>query len=119
MTEQNDDFLDDLFATARKPAAAPSNDLMARVMADARATQAGFAAPAQTEPTGLMARMLDVLGGWPTVSGLAAATVAGVWIGVAPPQSVSDLTASLLGDEVSIGLSPLGGGFEFEGLLDG
>lgn len=103
MTNPNDDMLDDLLAQARSVTPAPSNDLMARVLADADAVQP---APVVTPVSraGLWPRLMDAVGGWPAVSGLAAATVAGIWVGVAPPASVSDLTATLIGDEVSISL---------------
>ncbi len=103
MTNPNDDMLDDLFATARAAAPAPSDDLMARVLADAAAVQPQPATTTAAVP-GLWSRMLDAIGGWPAVSGLAAATVAGIWVGVAPPSSVEDMTASLIGDEVSVSL---------------
>jgi hypothetical protein len=103
MTNPNDDMLDDLFAQARETAPAPSDDLMARVLADAGMAQPVAGAPDVVRP-GLGARLLDMIGGWPAVSGLAAATVAGIWVGVAPPSSVEDLTATLIGDEVSISL---------------
>ncbi len=103
MTNPNENMLDDLFAQARATAPAPSDDLMARVLADADAMLPGQ--PAAVAPQmGLWARLLDMIGGWPSVSGLAAATVAGVWVGVAPPSTVEDLTATMIGDEVSISL---------------
>jgi len=103
MTNPNDDMLDDLFAQAREVKPVPSDDLMARVLADADSMlpSSGVMSAAQTS---LWARIMDAIGGWPAVSGLAAATVAGVWVGVAPPASVEDLTASFIGDEVSISL---------------
>jgi hypothetical protein len=103
MTNPNDDMLDDLFAQARAVKTAPSDDLMARVLEDADAVQPKLAVMSAPQ-VGLWARLMDAIGGWPAVSGLAAATVAGVWVGVAPPASVEDLTASFIGDEVSISL---------------
>ncbi len=47
---------------------------------------------------------LDVIGGWPTFSGLAAATVAGLWIGVAPPAALSDLSAGIWGATIEVPL---------------
>ena len=119
MTNPNDDMLDDLFAQAREADVKPSDALMARVLADADDVQ-GAMQPEQTVATsGLWARILDALGGWPAVSGLAAATVAGVWIGVAPPSSVQDLTASLVGDEVSVDLFSTGLAFDTGVSVDG
>lgn len=104
MTNPNDDMLDDLFAQASaQPPAQPSDDLIARVLADAASVQPAPAAHVIGQP-GLWARIMDAIGGWPALGGLAAATVAGIWVGVAPPASVSDLTARLMGDTVSVDL---------------
>ena len=119
MTNPNDDMLDDLFASARAQTTQPSDELMARVLADAVAVQSAQSAFADAAPPGLWDRMLDVLGGWPAISGLAAATVAGVWIGVAPPSTVQDLTADIVGDEVSVGLWSPDFGFETGDIIDG
>jgi hypothetical protein len=67
----------------------------------------------------LWARLFDMLGGWPAVSGLAAATVAGIWVGVAPPASVESITASFLGDAVSVSLFTEGLAFETGDFADG
>ncbi|EBA12487.1 hypothetical protein RCCS2_14359 [Roseobacter sp. CCS2] len=118
MTNPNDDMLDGLFAQARKTTAAPSDDLTARVLADADAMQPQSTAVA-TPQMGLWARMLDTLGGWPAVGSLATATVVGIWVGVAPPSSVEDMTANLLGDQVSVTLFSTDLLFEEEVLFDG
>jgi hypothetical protein len=119
MTNPNDDMLDDLFAQATRVDVQPSDALLARVLADADDVQAGFQPEQTSASDGLWARMLDALGGWPAVSGLAAATVAGVWIGVAPPSPMQDLTASLMGDEVSVDLFTTDFAFETGALVDG
>ena len=120
MTRPNNDMLDDLFAQARADTPGPSDDLMARVLADADAVQDGFAAPIPApEQKGLWARMVETVGGWPAVSGLAAATVAGVWIGVAPPASITEVTASLLGEEYAVPLVPGDLGFDAGVFADG
>ncbi|MEJ8561167.1 hypothetical protein QTO30_07975 [Yoonia sp. GPGPB17] len=110
MTNPNDDMLDDLFAQARRATPVPGDDLMTRVLADADAAQP--VSSAQALKVGLWARLLDGIGGWPAVGGLAAATVAGIWVGVAPPSSVEDMTADLIGDQVSVSL------FQTDLLLD-
>lgn len=104
MTHPNDDMVDDLLAQARGVAPAPSDALVARVLGDAAAVRAEVAATAPAARPSLWTRAMDAIGGWPSLSGLAAATVAGVWIGAAPPATVSDLTAGLVGDEVSVSL---------------
>ena len=102
MTDPNDEMLEDLFAQARAAKPPVSDDLMARVLADAE--RAGHGASVVVDRPGLWSRFLDLVGGWPAVSGLAAATVAGVWIGVAPPAMLDDYTAGLTGDVVSVSL---------------
>lgn len=118
MTNPNDDMLEDILAQARGLTAAPSDALMARVLTDADAMQ-----PAPTAVSvpqrGLWPRLMEVIGGWPAVSGLAAATIAGIWVGVAPPSSVQDLAATLAGDEVSISLFATDLMFEAGDLIDG
>lgn len=103
MTNPNDDMLDDLFAQARSVNPVPSDALLTRVIADADAAQPRRAAVSVARP-GILARILEAIGGWPAASGLAAATVAGIWVGVAPPASVQDITAAMMGDELSISL---------------
>lgn len=114
MNDPNDEMLGRLFAEARNVAPEPSDALMARVLADAVPPM-----PAPQLIPGLWVRLLDAVGGWPAVSGLAAATVAGIWIGVAPPTSVQDITATLIGDEVSVSLFPTDFGFDGGTFADG
>lgn len=121
MTRPNDDFLDALFAQARDEEVQPDDALLARVLADADEVQAGFASVQTAHPvTGsFWARLLDGLGGWPAVSGLAAATVAGIWIGVAPPASVADVTATFFGEELTVPLVASDLGLDAGAFADG
>ena len=118
MTNPNDDMLDNLFAQARAVTAVPSDDLVARVLADAGSVQPPVT-PVSARRLGLWFRMSEAIGGWPAVSGLAAATIAGVWVGVAPPASIEDLTATFIGDEVSISLFSTDLAFDAGELIDG
>lgn len=74
----------------REPVAPPA--LMARVLADAAAIQtARAAAPAvraADTPPGLLARLLDVLGGWQGASALAASACVGLLLGLSSPDAV-------------------------------
>lgn len=99
MTNPPDDMLDDLFATARAVTLPPDDALIARVLADA----ARPLLPRQVKEP-LLVQLRAMIGGWPAFGSLAAATVAGVWIGIAPPPVVEDYALSLLGDTVNIGL---------------
>lgn len=98
-----DGRLDALLAEARALRPEPAQALVARILLDAdRLAPAAAAppAPARAPRRGWMA----ALGGWPALGGLAAAAVAGVWIGAVPPAAVLDLAASLRGEAVSVGL---------------
>ena len=103
MTSERDDMaeLDAAFAAARDAQPEPSDALMARIMADAAAVQAGRVAAVR--PSARRARrgakVLALLGGWPALGGLVTATVAGVWLGLNPPPQMENLTFSYLGVE--------------------
>jgi hypothetical protein len=72
------------FEAARADGPEPSDALMARVLADAEALQPRPADPPRGG--GAWAEVWRLLGGWPAAAGLAAAGVAGLWIGAAPPE---------------------------------
>lgn len=119
MTNPNEDMLNEVFAQARAVDVSPSDDVMARILADAATVQDEFATRPMPEKAGLWDRMMDALGGWPAVSGLAAATVAGIWVGVAPPTAIEDLTSSVIGDEINVSFFSSDFGFDTEVLIDG
>lgn len=76
--------LERYFEASRAMPAAPAADLLARIAADG---QAHCPRPGgRTRPRGRgLRRFMADLGGWPSLAGLAAATVAGVWIGATAP----------------------------------
>ena len=97
--------LETLFQALRDAPEEPSADLMARVLAGAYEEQDAIAARAVPEPDqivsqperrGFVRSLLDAIGGWPAVAGLATATVAGVWIGYNPPAAFDGLTLSVM-----------------------
>ncbi|MGY3439320.1 MULTISPECIES: hypothetical protein [unclassified Marinovum] len=120
-TSREDMFLDTLFDEARQTRAAEvpevSPDLMARILADAENVQAGFdtaALPVRRAPPrpGLWAQIGAALGGWPAFAGLAATSICGVWLGISPPDGLSD-TASLYYSSDTALYDPVSG-FEFD-----
>jgi hypothetical protein len=103
MTEHDD--LESLFAEARDLRPFPGDDLMTRILADAEAVATERERPVRAAPTRPRWRdWLHTLGGWPAVGGLVASTLAGLWIGAAQPAAVSDLAASVWGEQVSVNL---------------
>jgi hypothetical protein len=107
--EMSDDPSDprDPLAAALAAARAEGDDraplpeaLAARMMADAAAAQPR-AAP---RPGGAwLSRLFGDEGwlGWPAATGLAAAALAGLWIGYAPPPALDGVAAALLGPGMS------------------
>ena len=114
MTTNDDKKLDNLFAEMRADDALPSEGLLDRIMADADGVLADQTGPvAGPQPVarpqsgargGVVRGLLDAIGGWPAFGGLVAATMTGLWIGVAPPDGVSTLAALMLGDTVEVSL---------------
>lgn len=94
------EWLEAHFAAARRIDVPPGDDLMARVLADALAAQAAQqrvpAAPRPARP-GALAGLFRALGGWPAMAGLTAVAVAGVVIGMNPPDTVATALTSVLG----------------------
>lgn len=83
MREKTDDSgLDALFAEARAQDARPPAALVSRVLADADAARPG------RRRAGFGAALLTAIGGWPSAAGLAAASAAGLLIGLAAPDAV-------------------------------
>ena len=90
--DRDDAALDALFEAARA-AAPPPDDLVARVLADADRVQAEAraataAAPRAKQRSGVRGRWIAALGGWPAVSGVTLAGVAGLALGFALPDVV-------------------------------
>lgn len=103
MTKPDDDNLDVFFAAAQANDARVSDDLAARVLADAAsvlATPVRLDAPKRS----WLMRALDGVGGWPAMGGVVAAGVCGLWIGIAPPAGIEDFAASLVGNTEQVSL---------------
>lgn len=109
MTRQTDtdQHLEDLFAQARKAPPEPDADFLSRVLADAETVQAGFAPPSSAPRSQARTRggnawlnglrtAFGGLGGWPVAAGLCGVAVAGLWIGLAPPQGLADQAQTLM-----------------------
>ncbi|KRS12804.1 hypothetical protein XM53_09525 [Roseovarius atlanticus] len=115
-TGKPEDALTEAFAAARRTAPEPDADFLARVLADAEDVQDGFARADRTEPfaedrerlalRGGWRGVFHALGGWPAVSGLSAAAVAGLWIGVAPPERLDATAQQVWGEDITLALQP-------------
>lgn len=107
-TELTDFELDDIFASARRTKVAPSDDFMARILADAEDVSQSWAIPEapqrDTETTNILAVMWSLIGGWAGTGGLAAAAVAGVWLGIAPPDAFNDVNDLIWGTSIDVTL---------------
>jgi len=101
--------LEPWFAAMREAGnAAPGDDLVARVLADAgeRHPLPALAIRRSDRP-GWRVRLravMDELGGWPAVAGLATSALAGVWIGVAAPDPLTSLTQEYLDGSGEMGV---------------
>ncbi len=101
MTQPKDeqDWLDAALADL-KETAPPSEAFLARLTAEALAVQpaAPGALPARAEPpkVSVLRQVLDVLGGWGGVGGLAMATCAGLAVGLANPVGLEDTMNTVL-----------------------
>jgi hypothetical protein len=90
MTIDRDDArLDALLAEARG-GTSPSDDLVARVLADAARVQAETrpAPPVPAPRPGHLRGLIAALGGWPAVSGVTLAGITGLAVGLAAPDLV-------------------------------
>ena len=108
-----DNDLDDLFSAARADVARPSPALMARILADAGTMQQRRSVPALRRFR--LAALIAALGGSGGIAGLATATVAGLWIGLAPPAAVDDFAGMIWksGQGDSVDLIP-----DLEGMIN-
>ncbi|MEQ8895753.1 MAG: hypothetical protein RID23_01590 [Roseovarius sp.] len=96
---ENTDPLKAFFDAGKAARPEPSDALMARIMADADREQAERAkapAPVRTPRRGRLAWLAGALGGWPAMTGLAAATVAGLWIGVSAPAGLTGIAQDVI-----------------------
>ena len=89
----NDRTMDDLFAQARQEQAEPSPEFMARLLADIDMVHAEQHLAVPTTPKdGFLRGLWDTLGGWAGSGSLAAAAVAGLWVGIAQPTGLQSVT---------------------------
>jgi len=97
------DHLEDLFAAARSAPTELPGPLQASLLADAQRVQQERASARDTasETSQLLSspqelsrqiwrQFVSAVGGWPALGGLVAASLSGLWIGLAPPSFLPD-----------------------------
>ena len=117
--EDNNEMLDALFAAARTDdRAAARPDLLAKVLADAETLQPSFEPLMRREPSGgqarssIIAQLMGAVGGWPSLTGLAAATVTGIWVGFSvAPDMLPTGFAEIIGTDTDVYLALLEGDY--------
>ena len=102
-SKHNDAGLDGLLARATATVPDIPDGLEARVLGDALRVQAERAEPLRLRRQSALSRILSSIGGWPAAGGLAAATCAGFWLGVSPPDGLPDAGSLILGGDVVAG----------------
>ncbi|MGR3760203.1 hypothetical protein ACUXV3_08720 [Roseobacteraceae bacterium NS-SX3] len=89
-TDKSLQDLEDLFADVRAQPAELPPGLARAILADAEALQPGTAAPEPARRPLRWRQFLRAVGGWPGMGGLAAASAAGLWVGLYPPAFLPD-----------------------------
>jgi hypothetical protein len=104
----DDAVLEAVFAAARMAPPEPSEGLLERVLAASDVMPARPPIQVRGPRVGLWDRLIEMLGGWGGLGGLATATIAGVWIGYYGSADVNTLSGGLLGTETigSVELMP-------------
>lgn len=105
------DPLETDFAALKAQTSPPGDDLMARVVADAQAEQTAFMAPPVVARQPARVRFMALIGGWPSMAGLATAGLAGIWIGMAQPALLVSGTEALFSGGDGAALDDLDTGF--------
>jgi len=90
-TDQDETGLDSFFEAARRHRAEPGAEFRERLLADALGAQPSILPGSVRTRRHRRPGWLVALGGWPALTGLVTATVAGVWIGIVQPVAVGDL----------------------------
>ena len=95
MTQDHD--LDSLFAAAADQPARPSDGLITRILADADIWQPKPAVATVRPRLGWFATLADWFGGRMSLAGMSMAALTGLYIGIAQPVPLSDLTDLVAG----------------------
>ncbi len=105
---EDDKELDLLFAQARRNRPELPDDLAVRILTDAETMRLERLSPKGQPQLSLWGRMLDGIGGWQGMSGLVAASAAGVWIGFSAPDFLPDPATYIYAQDVTFVVADLG-----------
>jgi len=105
---EDDMDLDQLFAQARRNRPGLPDDLAVRILTDAEAARLDRRPSAMQPQRSFWARALDGIGGWQGLSGLAAASAAGVWIGFSAPDFLPDPAIYVYAQDETFVIADLG-----------
>ncbi|WP_050931423.1 hypothetical protein [Aestuariivita boseongensis] len=94
-----DTELDALFKAAQRSEPGPSPEWTDRVFRDAQRVLAG---PVAVPPPSLWSQVVSALGGWQGMGGLAAASAAGLWIGISPPALLDEPLRQAMGAQSTL-----------------
>ncbi|MDG2257474.1 MAG: hypothetical protein P8L68_03160 [Paracoccaceae bacterium] len=117
MTDDSEKMMDleTFFEAGRKDAPEFSAALMSRIIDDIDSVADQREAP---EPVakgkGLLGRILDGIGGWPAVSGMATAGIVGIVVGISPPEAISEFTSAYVNGTTDLYLVDPYDSFGFE-----
>lgn len=107
--------LETFFKAGRTDNPQPSAALMNRIMDDIDTVADLREAPVpERVQAGLFSRLLEGLGGWPALSGMATAGIVGIVVGVSPPEALSDFTSAYVNGTTDLYLVDPYDGFGFE-----
>lgn len=105
MTMDEERLLDQAFAEISAQKITPSEGVFDRIMFNADQVLADRAPDVSVTPVpaqGFGAALLDAIGGWMSLGGLTAAAVAGLWIGISPPDVLYNFSADAWGDTIEV-----------------
>ena len=97
--DQVDSVLEDFFAVARNAPPKPSADLSARILEDSEIVRAGRVHPEKfwlSKRRNVWSEFLWLIGGAPAILALSTAALAGIWIGISPPDYMAEQVQSYL-----------------------
>lgn len=104
----NDTELDLLFAEARRTCSDFPDDLAVRILTDAEAVRLKNTKSVPRPVRGFLQNFIATLGGWQGLSGLATASVVGVWVGFSAPSFLPDPASYFVGQDASYMVANLG-----------